>query len=315
MATNTAISVLFPTGRIVQGNLYKAQDKDADGKPMTVKSGPNQGKPTVQYYFGVAIKKTQAHWANETFTDSLGTVHNWGRALWDLGHASWPAGQAKAPTFAWKITDGDSVIPNRKGKKPAEREGFPGHWVVHFSSQFAPKIYNSNGSQILAEADYVKPGYFVMVAATVDTNRSDMNPGMYINHSMIAFQGFGPEIIFGPDAAAAFAGAAPAPAGMSAAPVGGLPASAVPGAPVGAPPPPAPPVGVPAAAPTVAAVPAPSPQPMAVAPAPAMIVPPAAPPAPVVPTGPVVKLAGVSWASMVQAGWNETTARAAGHIA
>ena len=96
--SNTRIDVLFPTGRVVQGDLYKAQDKDGDGKPLVVKSGPNQGKPTVKYFFAVAIPKKpgEAHWGS---TD-------WGAKIWALGHSTWPNGQAQAPTFAWKVDDG-----------------------------------------------------------------------------------------------------------------------------------------------------------------------------------------------------------------
>ena len=300
----TKIEVLFPSGRVVQGDLYKAQDKDGDGKPLVVKSGPNQGKPTVKYFFAVAIPKTagKPHWANE----------EWGAKIWALGHSTWPNGQAQAPTFAWKIEDGDSTIPNKKGKKNAEREGFPGHWVVNFSSGFAPRIYNSDGSAALAEPGYVKPGHYVQVLGSVDSNRSDMNPGMYINHVLVAFQGFGPEIHSGPDAAAVGFGKGPAPAGMTATPVGGL----TPPAPAPAPAPAvvAPPANV---APPAAPVAAPAPVQTAVTPAPAMIAPPPAPAAPVAaPAGPVMtaKANGATWASMVAAGWTEDAARQHGYI-
>lgn len=306
--SNTRIEVLLPTGRVVQGSLYKAQDKDGDGKPLTVKSGPNQGKPAIKYFFAMAIAKgAETHWAST----------EWGAKIWALGHSSWPAGQAQAPTFAWKIEDGDSGIPNKKGKKNNTREGFPGHWVVSLSSGFPPRIYNSNGTVVLDTPDHVKLGYYVQVQCTVDSNRSDMNPGLFINHGLVAFQGFGPEIHVGPDASAVGFGSAPAPAGMSAIPLGGMSAPGTPGAP----PPPAPAAAAPAAyvpPPAAPAAPAPSPAaapaPVAVVPQPAMIAPPAAPAAPVAPTGPVVKLPGVTWAALLAANWTEETARAAGHI-
>lgn len=310
--TNTRIDVLFPPGRVVQGSLYKAQDKDGDGKPLVVKSGPNIGKPTIKYFFAVAIEKTAgiAHWAST----------EWGAKIWALGHSLWSQGQGQAPTFAWKVEDGDSQIPNKKGKKNCDREGFPGHWVVNFSSGFAPRIYNSNGSQPIVEPDYVKPGHFVQVLGTVDSNRSDMNPGMYINHSLVAFQGFGPEIHQGPDAAAVGFGGAPAPKGMQATPVGGM----TPPPPAGAPAVPAVPVPAAAApvapAPAYAAPAAPAPVPTAVVPQPSMIAPPAIPAAPVAPAAPVGPTftakapAGTTWAAMVASGWTEETARAHGYI-
>ena len=286
---STRIDILFPTGRVVQGNLYTPQDKDADGKPLVVKSGPRQGQPTVKYYFAVAIPKQpgHTHWSQT----------EWGAKIWAHGHASWPAGQTKAPTFAWKVEDGDSTIPNKKGRTNAGREGFPGNWIVNFSSEFAVKIYNNNGTAPLFEKDYVKPGHFVQVFGSVDSNRSDMNPGLFVNHGMVAFQGFGPEIHTGADPTAVGFGAGPAPAGMSAAPIGAMTAPpAAPGAPAA-------PTPLPPAAPT----------PLAVVPAPAMIAPPAAPAAPVGPTM-TAKAGGAPWSAFLAQGWDEARARTAGYI-
>ena len=297
----TQIRVLFPTGRLVQGSLTKAQDKDQDGKPLLAKSGPNIGKPTVKYFFAVAIEKTpgHTHWATT----------EWGAKIWALGHTLWPQGQAKAPTFAWKIEDGDSEIPNTKGKKNIDRPGFAGHWVVNFSSGYAPRVYNSNGSQAL-DADAVaaiKLGFFIQVEATVDSNRSDQKPGLYINHSLVAFQGYGPEIVVGPDAAAVGFGSAPAPKGMSAAPVGGMSA---------APPPPAAPVAPVAAAPVGYAPVAAAPAPVAVVPQPSMIAPPPAVAPPPAPVGPqmTAKANGATYEAMLAAGWTDALLRQHGYV-
>lgn len=308
-ASSTQIRVLFPTGRVVQGSLYKAQDKDQDGKPLLAKSGPNMGKPTIKFFFAVAIPKVagHTHWGQT----------EWGAKIWALGHAMWPQGQAGAPTFAWKIEDGDSVIPNTKGKKNCDRPGFPGNWVVNFSSGFAPRIYNSNGTQVLDTPDAVCLGFYVQVEGTVDSNRSDQKPGLYVNHSLVAFQGFGPEIIVGPDAAAVGFGGGPAPVGMSAAPIGGMAPPAVPGAPA-APVIPAPAAYAPPAVPApLAAAPAPAaPVPVAVIPQPAMIAPPMAPAAPAAPLGPqmTAKAGGVTYAAMLTAGWNDATLRQHGYM-
>jgi hypothetical protein len=301
----TQIRVLFPMGRLVQGSLSVAQDKDQDGKPLLVKSGPNMGKPTVKYFFAVAIEKTpgHTHWAST----------EWGAKIWTLGHTLWPQGQAKAPTFAWKVEDGDSEIPNTKGKKNKDRPGFAGHWVVNFSSGYAPRVFNSNGSQALDEAAIkaIKLGFFVQVEGTVDSNRSDQKPGMYINHSLVAFQGYGPEIIVGPDAAAVGFGSGPVPTGMTAAPVGGMSA---------APPPPAPTAPAPAAPPPpapVAAAPAPAAPPaVAVVPQPSMIAPPPPVAPPAASTSPVLtaKANGATYEAMVAAGWTDATLRQHGYL-
>ena len=307
--TTQRVNFTTPVGRLVMGSLYRPQDKDADGKPLVVKNGPNAGQPTVRYFFAVAIPKNpgEQHWAST----------EWGQKIWAAGHAGFPQGQANAPTFAWKVVDGDSQVPNSKGKKPCEREGYPGHWVISFSSGFPPKIYNRDGTAAIVEPDAVKLGYFVQVNGDVDANGNTMKPGVYINHNMVALSAYGPEIVVGPDVASAGFGAAPLPAGASATPLGGFTPSA-PVAPAYAPPamPPAapPPVtGVPTMSPSSAPnpaflqVPPPAAPAMAVPPAPAVPVAPA-------PTAPVMTPAanGVSYASYIAAGWQPDQLRAAG---
>ncbi len=307
MATQR-VNFTTPVGRLVQGSLYKPQTVDADGKPLVVKNGPNVGQPTVRYFFALAIPKNpgEQHWAST----------EWGQKIWAAGHAGFPQGQANSPTFAWKVVDGDSQVPNSKGKKPCEREGYPGHWVISFSSGFPPKIYNRDGTAAIVEPDAVKLGYYVPVNADIDGNNNAMKPGVYINHNMVALSAYGPEIHSGPDVAAAGFGAAPLPAGASATPVGGFTPS-VPAAPAyGQPPmPPAAPLpatGVPTMSPSNPAflqVPPP------MAPAVPMAVPPApAAPAAPVPTAPVMTPAanGVSYGAYISAGWTPDQLRAAG---
>lgn len=231
-----SIQLTSPVGRLVQGSLYKGNTQDAEGNPLVTKSGPNAGQPRVDYFFALAIPKTgETHW-NQT---------EWGKKIWEVGQKSFPNGQANAPSFAWKIVDGDSTVPNRRGRKPADREGYPGHWVLSFSSGYAPKVYNRDGTEVITEPGAVKLGYYVQVAGVCAGNGSMQQPGVYLNHSMVALSGYGPEIVVGPDPSSVGFGASPLPAGASAAPVGGLPspASAAPAAPVAPPVPPvAPPV-------------------------------------------------------------------------
>ena len=207
-----AINLTSPVGRIVMGNLYKANDKDADGKPLVVKSGPNAGQPRIQYFFALAIPKNpgETHWAQTA----------WGKQIWAVGNQAFP-NAAQSPAFAWKIEDGDSVIPNKKGRKACETEGFPGNWIIKFSSSFAPKIFRQEGAGYIPEVtvDYVKPGYFVEVNFTVDGNGSQQQPGVYINPNLVCFRAYGPEIISGPDVSACGFGQSPLPAGASTVPL------------------------------------------------------------------------------------------------
>ena len=283
--------ILFPTARLVAGNLYKPNTIDAEGRPLVFKSGANKDQPRVDYFFAIAIPKgSEQHWAST----------EWGAKIWAAGHAFMPtAGQM--PAFAWKVTDGDSVIPNRKGKKPCDREGYKGNWVVSLSSSYAPRIYNRDGTAVITDPDAVKPGYYVQVFGNVDGNASQQQPGVFINHSMVALQAYGPEIVFGPDAAAVGFGGGALPAGASAAPVGGAFAPAPLPAPVPTPAPmphaphvpTAPPVSV------ATAVPAPNPAILAVPPVPAPA------PAPAAPAKVMTPAAQHTYEAYIAAGWND----------
>lgn len=286
----TSLSLLFPVGRVVQGSLYVPQEKDQQGNPLVIKTGPNKGQPTKKYFFALATPKApgETHWAQTA----------WGQQMWALAHAAWPQGQANSPSFAFKVEDGDSVVPNKKGRKNSEREGFPGNWIVGFSSSFAPKIVTASGDPIL-EPGAVKLGYFVEVLGSIASNENSDNPGIYVNHTFVALRGFGPEITTGPDARSVGFGKSALPAGASAAPVGVAAFPALP-------------------QPTAVA---PAPVMTAVAPAPSFIAPPPPPQpiavsVPVAPVGPVMtpKAAGQSYAAFISAGWNDGTLRSNGYM-
>lgn len=325
------VNITSPVGRIVMGSLYDPSTTDAEGKPLVVKTGPNAGQPRVNYFFALAIPKgSEPHWAHTP----------WGQQIWNVGNQAFP-NAAQSPAFAWKIEDGDSQIPNKKGRKPCENEGWRGHWILKFSGGFAPKVYQQEGAgyvQVM-QKDFCKPGYFVEVAFSVDGNGSQSQPGVYINHSMVCFRAYGPEITFGPDVASAGfgqsalpvgasmtppAGAIPMPQAPAAAPAAYAP-PALPGAPVGYAPPPVP-AGVPqisgvAPAPLAPAgsvpmpyAPAPgAPAPIPVTPNPGFVqVPPPAPapmappPAPVAPVRQMTAAAqGVTYEAYVAAGWSD----------
>lgn len=230
--SNTKTAFTTPVGRLVQGSLYKPNTTDAEGKPLVVKSGPNMGKPRVDYYFAIAIPKgAETHWA----------LTEWGAKIWTVGHAAFP-NVAQSPKFAWKVTDGDSVIPDQKGRKPCDREGFPGHWVIKFSGGFAPKIVTRESANHPwvenINENVIRLGYYVQINGTIEGNGSQQQPGVYLNHAMVAMLGFGPEIVIGPDANSAGFGASPLPAGASTTPLPGqMPAAPPAATPVAAPPP------------------------------------------------------------------------------
>jgi len=202
------VNITSPVGRIVMGSLYDPSTTDAEGKPLVIKTGPNAGQPRVNYFFALAIPKNpgETHWAQSS----------WGAQIWNVGNQAFP-NIAQSPAFAWKIDDGDSAIPNKKGRKPCDNEGWRGHWIIKLSGGFAPKVYQQEGSGYVqvTQKDFCKPGYYVEVAFSVEGNGSAQQPGVYLNHSMVAFRAYGAEIVFGPDVASAGFGQTPLPAGAS----------------------------------------------------------------------------------------------------
>lgn len=296
MSKDKGIDILFPPGRMVQGSVYKPNTTDADGKPLVVKSGPNAGQPRVDFFFAVAIPKTQAHWANEVHPDAR--IGDWGAKIWNHAHAQWPQGQAQRSDFAWKIEDGDSQIPNKKGMKNCDREGYPGHWVIKFGGGYAPKIVNKEGTAAILEPDAIKCGYYVQVFGNVSSNESSQTAGIYMNHKIVALNGFGEEISYGPDPTqVGFGAVAP---GASAVPLGGM-TPPVPGVPASAPP-------VPGVAPA-APVPTPAPNTGFVA-GPASAPPPpgaaaVAPPPPAAPVRQMTAAATATYEAYIAGGWTD----------
>jgi hypothetical protein len=198
------------------GSLYTPNTTDAEGKPLVIKNGPKAGQARMNYFFALAIPKgAEPHWAHTA----------WGNQIWNVANLAFPQA-AQSPAFAWKIEDGDSQTPNKRGRKPCDNEGWKGHWILKFSGGFAPKVYRQEGAGWVqvTEPEYIKPGYFVEAAFSVDGNGSQSQPGVYLNHSMVCFRAYGPEIVFGPDVNEAGFGSSPLPTGASLTP----PASSIP---------------------------------------------------------------------------------------
>jgi hypothetical protein len=74
----------FPIGRLVWGSCYEAQTKNFDGTPLVIKTGPDAGKPTVKYAFGVAIPKG----GEQSWTQT-----SWGQQILAEAQASFPRGE------------------------------------------------------------------------------------------------------------------------------------------------------------------------------------------------------------------------------
>lgn len=213
--TKQVTQLLTPVGRLVQGDCFNGQKTDAEGKPLVIKNGPNAGQPRVDYFMAIAIPKTDAGY-NDLWSAIQAEARTSFPTLFDA------SGTCISPKFAFKVTDGDSTLPNSNNIKPCDREGFPGHWVVNFSGGYAPKCYIVENGQhkLITDPSLIKRGYYIRIAGTVKGNGSQQQPGVFINHSMIELVGYGEEITTGPDANQVF-GNAPAalPAAASATPL------------------------------------------------------------------------------------------------
>lgn len=188
-----ATQLLTPVGRLVGGSPYKPVTTDQAGNPLTVKTGPNKGQPTQKFNLGIAIPKVPGQDWKQT---------EWGQVIYNTGVAEFPNGEHARQDFAWKITDGDSQAMNKNNKRPCDNPNYVGHWILWFSSSFAPDLYNRDGSQRLVGEDQIKLGYYVQVLGTVAGNKNMQNPGVYLNGNMVSLQAQGEEIVVGPDAAA-----------------------------------------------------------------------------------------------------------------
>jgi len=202
----------LPVARMVGGSFYTPKLKtEANGQP---KIDAKTGKQAFSFDFAVAVAKTAARWQDES----------WGQTVEAIGRAAYPQ-HALHPSFAWKIIDGDSTLPNTKNNRPCDNNGYPGNWVIWFSQCFPIQLFNADGTIELTEPDSIVPGYFIEVYADVVGNKPSANgqskPGVYWNPLGVALAGYGERIVTASriDGATAGFGARGAPAGASATPV------------------------------------------------------------------------------------------------
>jgi hypothetical protein len=205
---NEVTSILFPVGRLVAGIVGESQliTDMATKQPKL----DEQGQQQFEYFIAVAIPKSgpQEKWW-ET---------QWGQAIYQKAWADWPNGQPGQQGFAWKITNGDSTTPNRANNIPAQQPGYAGHWVVHFKTRFSPQFVNANGTQAVAPDTFYR-GCYVQVHASCRGNGTQGNPGVFLNHDIVAFSGHGERINTGPDASQVGFGQGPLPQGASQTPL------------------------------------------------------------------------------------------------
>lgn len=217
------------------GSVDRPRTTNQKGEPLIYKTGQQKGQPRVEYFMALAIPKgaetAQPH-------GHLNWVHTpWGAVIYKAG-TDFLAHAPQLPGFAWKVADGDSVVPNKAGRKNAETEGMPGHWVLMFSGSMAPKLCDSKGVQTpeAQQPGFIKTGYYVQIGFNAAGNESTESPGVFLNPLAVSLAGYGAEIFSGVDTTAIGFGGAALPAGASATPIGGMQlAAALPATPPGLP--------------------------------------------------------------------------------
>lgn len=204
-------AILTPVSRLVQGHPMVESTKGYKGQPKKDK----HGNPRVEFFVGVALPKADPQTAAVL------------QLMQQEAQGGFPGGQWQSEDFAWKLQDGDA-------QQNAGKEGWAGCYILRCSTGFAPEVYTKDGAARIVEKDQIKTGDYVRVYLDIKPNGDVVNPGIYLNFSMVELVGYGEKISSGPDAKSVFGQAsAPLPQGASAVPVAGAPiaqpASAPPG--------------------------------------------------------------------------------------
>lgn len=198
-----SVEILTPVGRLVGGHPMNQRGVVDDRTKQPVIG--NDGKPVTEVYIGFAIPKAgEQHW-NQT---------PWGAEIHRAAALGWPNGEHGSPTFAWKIDDGDSAVPNRAGIKPCDREGYPGHWVLKCSTRLDVRCYHAgkyDAAQQIQNPREIKPGDYCRLVIHAKANAPSQSPGVYLNPSLFELTRPGQEIVLtgGPSAEETFGASAP----------------------------------------------------------------------------------------------------------
>lgn len=265
------MELMTPVGRIVQGSVALQAQKDMDtNQPLK----NDDGTPVMGIFLALAFPKLINGQPNQEYATFHAQLMQAAAAAWPHFFPQGATGPCINPKFSFKVQDGDGFDSN--GKSVATKPGFAGHWIVRMYTSYPFGCYNEGKFQahevLQKPEDIIKRGFWVRVLVEVKSNNATGNqvPGISIFPKLLSFVQRGEEIQSGPDAAAAFGGAAlgyvpAAPAGSPIpSPSQQLPTPPVVAAPV---PVPTPPVPVPVPVPTPAPVQQPQYTPTAALPA------------------------------------------------
>jgi hypothetical protein len=206
-----------PVGRLVYGSPTRRNPvTDNHGKPVMQADGVT---PATEINFGIAIPKQGEQFFQQT---------EWGAKIYEAVKSGWQRGEEQRGDFSWKVTDGDSNIPNKKGNIPCQKEGYAGHWVINFSTRLTVKLYDyihSQGGEIFEDGT-IQTGHYIQVYATAEPNNKNnpnvQTPGVYLNPVYVAHSAYGPLIqtSTGPDVDTVGFGGGQLPPGATTTPQG-----------------------------------------------------------------------------------------------
>lgn len=305
------------TGRLVQGDAHKAgpQRKDSAGTLKFRKDG----QPDCPFFMAIAVPKSPAARliipGNPVYEEEKAKLDAAARGAWPnifqpnyqrppgLQFSATLPADCSSPKFANKIIDGDGFDDD--GKPNAGKDGWAGCWIIKVSNGFAPRVveWNNGWVDMTPHGRQIKPGDYITVSGTCESNASTQSPGMYMNVDIVSFEQEGERIVVASavDANSALGartgGPANPPAGSAAA--GGAPANGTGGPAAGT------------AGSTTASDPSYSGYRQDNPPPPPADNPP--PP----PTGPAMtaKAGGKTYESFISAGWNDDQLRQHGYLA
>ena len=178
--------LLTPVGRFVAGSFTKPETKDYHGNDLIIKTGVDQGKPGVRFWAHIAFQK-----GNNEFNQLYQKIQTIGKA----GFPELFQGGQYAGDFSWKLLDGDSTIPNKKGTVISQKEGYSGHFILNFTTSFAPKLYDMEAVEIDDNKEYIKLGDYIRIMGSVSPNKNLNNPGVYLNMSKVQHVAYGKRIV------------------------------------------------------------------------------------------------------------------------
>ena len=171
--------------RLVSGHpMERRPVTDKNDQPMI----DLDGKPKTSAYIGLAIqKKGEKHWSQTP----------WGQQIYALAKEAFPKGEYNHPSFSWKVVDGDSTEVNKKGNKNCDREGYPGHWIIHGTTQLQIRCYHRGKYDAIDQIqnkEEIKRGDYVRAIIIMNDNKPSETPGIYMNPSLIELHSKGVEI-------------------------------------------------------------------------------------------------------------------------